>query len=190
MSQANLRSVSFGRLPEPRSGDSAGGHVLGVDGATFRVRVGKAVVTAGQAASCMLQPEIDDEVWLCAGESGWHIGAVLTRGAGEAVLNLPPQTVVRATERLRFESQTVAVFAEQLDAGLGVARVVARRVDAALDSLATRAKQAFRWIDELEQVRAGQIDMRADGNVRVQGENALVAAERLVQVRGEEVHLS
>jgi hypothetical protein len=115
-------------------------------------------------------------------------GGALELGATDAV-RVHGAALDVATTRTRIASEAVDLFAERMVAGVGVARLVAGRLDAALGSLATRAKRVLRWVEELEQVRAAELDLRASGNARLAGECAFVSAERLAQVRGEEIHL-
>jgi hypothetical protein len=165
---------------------------------------GAAVAT--RAPSCFLRPAVGDEVWLVPDADGAYlITAVLHRSEEAAVIELPGKhTELHAAQTLRiraprFEvaalqsriaSETVEVFASRVEAGLGKARVVARKLDTAVDSVVSRVKRSFRWIEELDQLRSRQIDYRATDNARLEGGSTIVSAERIVQVRGEEVHLS
>ncbi|MCC6522727.1 MAG: DUF3540 domain-containing protein [Polyangiaceae bacterium] len=199
------------------------GHVAKVlDAPAFEVAVSGGSLRAERAPSCLLVPEVGDEVWLLPRADGaWVVGAVLGRAAtGAAVVSLPgegtelsaagrlrvrggralelgaPTVSVRAdvldvtAQRTRLASHAVDLFAARVTAGLETARLVAKKLDAAIDSVAMRLERSFRWVTEVEQVRAGQLDLEAKGNLRAHGDCAFVSAERVVQVRGEEVHLS
>ena len=69
------------------------------------------------------------------------------------------------------------------------AALFAERVEARASRFLQRAKQVFRFVDELEQVRAGNYDLRAQGLAAVRGENTIVAARVLAKLDGEQVKI-
>ena len=209
--------------PSPLLGGRGGFVTRALEDGSFEIRIGQDTERARQAPSCLLVPEIGDEVWLLSRATrGPVIAAVVGRDEPRTgVVALPgPAAELRAEGDLRVRSErgleleareavrvkgatlelkalrtriateALEVFATHIDAGMDKARLVAKRIDAAFDSIATRVKQSLRWVEELEQVRAGLIDYRAKGNVHVHGGSAFVSADRVVQVRGEEIHLS
>jgi len=72
-----------------------------------------------------------------------------------------------------------------------VAKVVlaAEEVDMVLTRLTQRAKRVFRFVEELDQTRAGTVDLRAQNLVSIRGENAVISARVLAKVDGEQIHL-
>lgn len=76
---------------------------------------------------------------------------------------------------VRAEIAKVTTFAQELE-------LVATRV-------AQRAKRCFRFVEDLDQTRAGTLDMRAEGTASVRAENALVSARVLAKVDAEQIHL-
>jgi hypothetical protein len=66
---------------------------------------------------------------------------------------------------------------------------VSEEVDATLTRLVQRAKRVFRFVEEIDQTRAGTVDVRAENLVAVRGENTLVSARVLAKVDGEQIHL-
>jgi Protein of unknown function (DUF3540) len=72
-----------------------------------------------------------------------------------------------------------------------VARValVAHEVDSALERLTLRAKRVFRFVEEIDQTRAGTVDLRAQNLVGIRGENAILSARVLAKIDGEQIHL-
>ena len=49
-------------------------------------------------------------------------------------------------------------------------------------------KRSYRAVEETDQLRAGQIDYVAKETLSLHGENALLTAEELVKVDGEQIH--
>jgi hypothetical protein len=185
--------------------ETLSGTVLCTEEASYRVRTARGVLAAMLAPSCLLLPQEGDEVLVFDGARGAVITAVTARGETSAVIQVPGRdgelrargrlkiaagVVELAAVRTRIASDTVALFANKVEVGVASARVIARKVDVALDSMVTRAKRCFRWIEELDQLRAGRIDQRAKGGTRLEAESMIISAEQVVQVRGEQIHLS
>ncbi len=61
--------------------------------------------------------------------------------------------------------------------------------DSVLTRLSQRVKRSYRQVDEIDQVRAEQIDYTAKKNLRLKGENTLMTAEKLVKMDGDQIHL-
>lgn len=76
---------------------------------------------------------------------------------------------------VRAEAKKVVVLAEQLES--------------TVDSLMTRAKRAFRFVAESEQVRAGSLDLRADKLAALRGESTVVTARVLAKIDAGQVHI-
>ena len=95
---------------------------------------------------------------------------------------------------LRAKVGSVAVedlgfFGRLLRAEVGKVAVVAQELDSRLDRWSLRAKRVFRFVEEIEQLRAGTIDMRAESLAAVRGENTVVSARVLAKIDGEQVHI-
>jgi hypothetical protein len=67
--------------------------------------------------------------------------------------------------------------------------LVAQEVDSVLTRLTQRAKRVFRFVEEIDQTRAGTVDMRAQNLIAIRGENAVISARVLAKVDGEQIHL-
>ena len=80
-------------------------------------------------------------------------------------------------------------FGRLLQAEVTKVALVAQEMDSVFTRLSQRAKRVFRFVDEIDQTRAGTIDMRAQNLVAVRGENTIVSARVLAKVDGEQIHL-
>jgi hypothetical protein len=87
-----------------------------------------------------------------------------------------------ALQRLSF----VSTF---LRAELEKAKVLAGSLDTMADRLMQRVKRSYRFVEESDHLRAESIDHVAKGTVSVHGANALITAEALVKVDGDQIHL-
>lgn len=68
-------------------------------------------------------------------------------------------------------------------------RLVGRLLDAVMERASLRVKRAYRFVEETDLVRAGEIDQRAEGCVNIRGESAVVFAKKLVKMDAEQIHL-
>lgn len=68
-------------------------------------------------------------------------------------------------------------------------KLVATSLDAVMDRWTQQVRQSLRRVDELEQVKAGQIDYAARDTLALHGSNALVTAKKLVKVDSEQIHI-
>ncbi|WP_441290190.1 DUF3540 domain-containing protein [Sorangium sp. KYC3313] len=67
--------------------------------------------------------------------------------------------------------------------------LVAQEADTILTRLTQRAKRVFRFVEEIDQTRAGTVDLRAQNLFGIRGENAIISARVLAKVDGEQIHL-
>jgi hypothetical protein len=47
----------------------------------------------------------------------------------------------------------------------------------------------FRFVEEIDQTRAGTVDLRAQNLMAIRGENAVISARVLAKVDGEQIHI-
>ncbi len=177
---------------------------------------------ARRAASCLLAPEVGDEVLvaLIPGRPSYVL-AVLERDASTpASLEVEGDLRIQATggrvslrgERgldLATGGDTTVVTGE-LDVRAARGNVVLERLSylgsavlaevekvkvttVSLDTLAdrvmSRVKRAYRFVEELDQLRAERFDFVAEKTASVRGENTIVTAEKLVKLDGEQIHV-
>lgn len=91
--------------------------------------------------------------------------------------------------RGRVTLQELAWVGRSLAAHVGRVRVVGEAIETLVDRLLSRAKRSYRFVEEGEHLRAGEIDHRASGNLHLRGQNAIVNAETIVKVDGGQIHL-
>jgi hypothetical protein len=68
-------------------------------------------------------------------------------------------------------------------------KLVAERLDAVVERVAQRVKRSYRSVEESDQVRAERIDYAANKSMSLHAENALLTAEELVKIDGEQIHV-
>jgi hypothetical protein len=87
-----------------------------------------------------------------------------------------------ALSRLAYVGSIVETEIERL-------KMLGGTVDSTLTRLYQRVKRSYRVVEELDQVKAERIDYEAKEHVRLHGKNALITAECLVKVDGDQIHL-
>ncbi len=150
--------------------DGANAYVLAVlDGA-----VDTRVVTAGKL-------EVRAESLSLSGESVAVQGASVSLDAG--ALRLKAKSALAVLDELRLLGGTIeANVADR-------AVLLAERVETRATRILQRAKQVFRFVDDLEQVRLGNYDLRAEGLAAIRAENTIVSARLLSKLDGEQVKI-
>lgn len=116
--------------------------------------------------------------------------------ADEGVELVTGSTLALLAAKVSLQSPEAQVWVERL-AHVGqelhaeVARVRERFgvLDQTIERWSQRAKRVYRTVEELERLKAEQIDYEAAHTVRVHGENTVMTADALVRVDGEQIHL-
>ncbi len=188
-------------------------------GAKLEVRVRGGSSRARRAKSCLVAPELGDTVLCAMDANGCWVLAVLEGPTSTTKLEAEGDLEVVAGRNLSLHAaqdaelvggNAVAVGASELHvradsatvsaprlgflgrivhAELSRLSLVAEEVDQTIERLALKAKRVFRVVDELDQTRAGSVDLRAQELMAVRGENTVIAARVLAKVDGEQVHI-
>jgi len=176
-----LRAV--GCLVEPRIGD----RVLVAseeDGESFVL----SVLSRSEPVATTISAEGD----LVMRSANGHVAIAAQTGvdvvtAGTA--NIAASAVEVRAARGKFAVMMLDVIGEAVKAELGRVKLFGQSFDSVVERFSQRAKRSYRTVEEVDQVRAHQIDYAAEGNARIKGENALVTAIDVAKINGEQVHL-
>jgi hypothetical protein len=68
-------------------------------------------------------------------------------------------------------------------------KLVGELFDAVLERISHKVKRSYRIVEEIDCVRSSQIDYRAENNMSLRGKNALVTADELIKMDGDQIHL-
>ena len=95
---------------------------------------------------------------------------------------------------VRAKKGSVAVedlgfFGRLVRAEVAKVALVAEEVDSVMTRLSRRAKRVFRFTEEIEQTRAGTVDVRAQNMLGLRAENAVISARVLAKIDGEQIHI-
>jgi hypothetical protein len=113
--------------------------------------------------------------------------AVSIASASKVELNAPELEV--RTMKTSFFSASLSYIGRALEGEIGRIRLVAQTVDRTIDRVSERVKRSFRTIEEIEKVKAHELDVDVEGNVTLHSDNTVMSAEKLVKVDGEQIHL-
>lgn len=99
-----------------------------------------------------------------------------------------------AEVHVRAKKGTVAVeemgfFGRRLAAEIQKISLFAGEMNSVLTRVHQKAKRVFRVIEEIDQTRAGIVDIRAQSVVGIRSENTVVSARVLTKIDGEQVHI-
>lgn len=108
--------------------------------------------------------------------------------SGGAVAMASTELHVRA-KKGSMAIEELGFFGRLVQAEVAKVSLVAQEVDSVLTRLTQRAKRVFRFVEEIDQTRAGTVDMRAQNLIAIRGENAVISARVLAKVDGEQIHL-
>ena len=123
---------------------------------------------------------------------GGRIGLCASEGvdivSGGAVAMTSAELHMRA-KKGSISIEALGFFGRLVQAEVAKVSLVAQEVDSVLTRLTQRAKRVFRFVEEIDQTRAGTVDMRAQNLIAIRGENAVISARVLAKVDGEQIHL-
>jgi hypothetical protein len=178
--------------------------------------------TARRAASCLIAPEVGDDV-LVAFIPGrpCYVLAVLEReaaatarlevegdlaiharggrvsvssSAGLDLVTEGPTNVVASDVNVRATRGSVvldslaligrAVVAEVVDA-----KLLAKAVETVAERVVERAKRVYRFVDDLDQLRAARVDHAAESTLSLRAKNTVITADQLVKLDGDQIHV-
>lgn len=171
-------------LLEPAVGDRVLAVVLG-DGSAWVLAV---LERTGDAKAATLSLDGDVALRLASG----RLDVVTAGGVGVAssgdVGIVAPAVDVRAVDG-RLGIERLAVAGKHLLAEIASVKAVAGVIDGVADRISQRVKRAYRFVEELDRLRAKRLDYHTEKTMQLHGENALMTAEKLVKLDGEHIHM-
>jgi hypothetical protein len=76
-----------------------------------------------------------------------------------------------------------------VSAELEAVKLLASRVHSVVERVSQQVQRSYRTVTETDQLRAQRIDYTAEKTMSLHGEHALITAEDLVKVDGDQIHL-
>ena len=108
-------------------------------------------------------------------------------GEQQLALGAPHLEVNAVTGDMRFHR--LSGLMEMLDAKVGALSLVASTLNSTVGRLFQKARDCFRWTENLDETRAGRMRQKVDGRYHLQSEHAAILADGLVKIDGEKIDL-
>lgn len=165
------------------------------------------------AASCLLLPEPGDEVLLAhvAGQA-WILAVLQRAGQAAAQLRVDGDLVIASTRgavrleagtALGLQSESLQVEAEHgviqvaqmrfsgtlWQGAIGTARLVGQVCETLVDRVMQISKLSFRRVEQIDHVRAAQLDYEGSARVRIRSKYTAVTAKNILKAKGRQVHI-
>jgi hypothetical protein len=168
-------------LVEPSTGDRV--LVAEVDGGAFVL----AVLRRDDESPLRLEADAGLEVRSRHGRVSIAGEKVELTASREAAMTAP-RVEVSALEG-KFFVEKLSMLGARVDAEIGKLSVVADTIDNLADRMRQRFQRCYRFIEGLDQLRAGTIDTKATGYARIHAHDAVVTADKLVKIDGSQIHM-
>lgn len=147
-----------------------------------------AVLEREEGAGATIVADGDLEVALPRGRFGVN--------AAEGVDLLSPREVNVTSGAVRVHAIDASVlfdrlscFGKVLRAEVAKVKLFGESLDTIADRVSQKVKRSYRLVEEGDHVRAGQVDVVAKATLKLHGETALVTAEHLAKIEGDQIHL-
>lgn len=157
-----------------------------------------------RAASCVIAPQAGDRVLIAGVDNQVWLLAVLERAnPAAAELSVPGDLHIRSSGELSLSSEALRVSAGQgdchisemnysgdkLSAWVSLTRTVGKRAESVWQTVTQVSQNLFRQTRNTEQVRAGQLDIRADDYARLHAHNTVITSKAITKVDSEQIHM-
>jgi hypothetical protein len=182
------------------------------NGATHPARIAFGCLIQPEPGDMVLTSAADGTIWIVSVlERRSHAPARLWAEGDLGIASAQGNIALSARNAVEIAAGTRAcVAAPEIDLHAGVARFVldellqvGRRVSWYVTKLRSmgeivetfaehvlmRAKRGSRFIEESDQMRAGEIDHRAEGTLQLQAEAAFITADTVVRVDADQIHM-
>jgi hypothetical protein len=174
---------AFSCLVEPVEGD----RVLVAVEASGRAYV--LAVLARTAASAKTTLRVEGDLEIQAPLGSCSIAAqegVRIASPGEVSLTSGELSV--NTLRGKIVMEKLAFVGQWMQGEIGKLKVLAESVDSVVTRVSERVSRSYRTVDEIDQVKAHQIDYTAKEQIRMHAKNTIVTSDNLVKVDGDQIH--
>lgn len=119
--------------------------------------------------------------------------AVIARGvlsllSSQRLTVATPSVEINARDAT-LSTGTATVHGAEVSVEAGRVRLLASTLESVVERVSEKVQRAFRTVAEIDHLRAGQVDYAAKHTMSLHAENAVVTAETLVKVDGEQIHM-
>ncbi|MBD2785621.1 DUF3540 domain-containing protein [Xenorhabdus sp. DI] len=158
-----------------------------------------------RAVSCLLTPCIGDTVLITQINNQRWILAILERAEQQSIaeISVPGDLAITAQGNLSMNSNDLTITAnngnchisemqysgKSLSAWISITRLVGNQFESLWKTVTQLSHRLFRHTTQTEQVRAGQLDMRAENYARLHAQQTMVTAKAMTKIDAEQIHI-
>jgi len=158
-----------------------------------------------RAASCLMTPEFGDRVLLAHADGQLWLLAVLERAENQqpAVLSVDGDLQIAPSGNLSLNSQGLHITAktgdchisamnysgESITAWVSLSRILGKQCESIWQTVTQISHRLLRKTTQMEQVRAGQLDMQAEDYLRIHAQNTVITAKAITKIDSEQIHM-
>lgn len=157
-----------------------------------------------RAVSCVIAPQVGDSVLIAGVDNQIWLLAVLERVSAEATeLSVPGDLLIRSEGELSLRGAALKVSAEQgdchisemsysgdkLSAWVSLSRIVGKRAESVWQTVTQISHNLLRTTRQTEQVRAGQLDIKAEDYARLHAHNTVITSKAITKIDSEQIHM-
>jgi len=111
------------------------------------------------------------------------------RLAGRGAVSIDTASLKVQTEDAHCVAAKMKYLGAEMTATVGTTRLIGKVYEAVMDRLSFLSRVSFRTTEEVEHVRAGSLDYRAEKSARVHASYTMVTGENLVKVDAKQIHM-
>lgn len=111
------------------------------------------------------------------------------RLAGQQTVKIDTASLALQATEASFVTEKMKYLGAEVTATVGSTRLVGKVYEAIMDRLSLLSRVTFRAAEEVEHVRAGSLDYRADKSARLHASYTMVTGEKLVKVDAKQIHM-
>lgn len=174
--------IAFGCLVQPEPGDRV---LTSMADGTIWVL---SVLDRRSDAPPRLWAEGDLGIVSAGGDISLIAARAVDIGAGTQARVAAPEIDLHAGVA-RFVLDELTQLGRRINCYVTNLRSIGEVVETFAEHVLIRAKRSSRFIEESDQMRAGDIDHRADGTLQLQAEVAFITADIVVRVDAEQIHM-
>ncbi|MGY5956746.1 DUF3540 domain-containing protein [Kosakonia sp. BK9b] len=157
-----------------------------------------------RAVSCVIAPQAGDTVLISGVDNQMWLLAVLERANPQcAELSVPGDLHICSSGALSLSSEALKVSAskgdchisdmnysgDRVSAWVTLSRVVGKRAESVWQTVTQISQSLFRTTRQTEQVRAGQLDIKAEDYLRMHAHNTVITSKAITKVDSEQIHM-
>ena len=194
------------------------GTIVRIEGATFVIQTEDGDLRAARAVSCLVEPRLHDFVLVGGMKRACYVLAVLERESADVDLAAPGDLNLKVGEKFRVIAQrgmdlvtpeAVNITSTELGVHTSRAQLFASEIlaigsemvgelanvklkgtffDKVFERVTERVQRSYRRVEELDQLKAKQMDYLAEETMCLRSDNMVATAKELVKVDGEQIH--